>query len=343
MSERDPGNPFGVTNRPFWDGDPGPHQEVWYLKMNAPGEDRALWLRFTLLSGAAKQVAEVWAIYFQRAPDGVQKIGLKNTHPISAFSAAAGDPLNLIRIGENTFSDGGTRGEVCSDDHVIRWDFSIRPAQDLAFDFVPAPLRRLGLVRNTAVNVFEDLRFTGWSEVDGEHTEWQGAPGMQGHLAGPRNGHTWAWAHCNQFTDATGQPVSAIFDGLSARARLGKSGASPYLSTQFIQFAGQNYYFNRMRDLFRIHSVYRENDWRLSAEWEGRRFEGNIEAGRDDFDGVTDEDTDGSALYCYNSKMSSMTLDIYHRDTLEQQLISSGGVAYEFVTRTPIPDIPLLI
>jgi hypothetical protein len=219
----------------------------------------------------------------------------------------------------------------------------MHPKQDLAFDFVPASLRRLGLVRNTAVNVFEELRFSGWCEVDGVHTDWQDAPGMQGHLAGPRNGHSWAWAHCNQFTDTTGAPVTAIFDGLSARARIGRRGKSPYLSTMFFQYQGQNYCFNRVRDIFRIHSRYRENDWRFSVEGEGKRFEGHIEGERDHFAGVTYEDTDGSALYCYNAKMSNMTLDIYHRDTLEERLISDGAVAYEFVTRTPLPDIPLLI
>ncbi len=232
-------NPYGTTNRPIWTPQylsPGQgHQEVWYLKMNDAAQGHALWLRFTLLirKDGSKRVAEVWAIDFQHGGEGpTRKVGIKNTHDIGLFESLSGEEeKTAFRISDCHFGDDGTRGEVQSDEHAIRWDFQMAPATDGAFDFVPVGMRRAGIVKNTAVNVFEDLRFTGWSETDGERTVWEDAPGMQGHLAGAKNGHSWVWGHCNTFVNEEGEAAPLLWDGLSARARLGSSMASPLIST----------------------------------------------------------------------------------------------------------------
>jgi hypothetical protein len=342
-----PANPFGVTNRPLWR--PGSadhaHQEVWYLKLNDPEAGRALWLRFTLLLRAdgSKRVAETWAISFERRAGGqVVKIGAKNTYPSSDFTVAGEDGAAGFRINGCTFSDRHTAGEVKSAAHSLRWDLSLSEIHPGAFDFVPASLRRLGLVRNTAVNLFEDLSFTGWTEVDGERFRWEHAPGMQGHLAGPKNGHSWAWAHCNTFLDGEGRPAPLLFDGLSARARLGGRWATPLLSTFYLCHQDREYVMNRFRDAIRVRSKYSPGIWTFELRPPGMSFRGTIRAGLGDFAGVTYEDTDGSLLYCYNSKVSDMTIEAAGEGQCER-FEALGTVAFEFVTRERHPDIPLII
>lgn len=341
---------FPISNHPVWDpaaAHPGTgHQEVWYLKMNDPSAGRALWLRFTLLIGATgqKRVAEVWAISFEKQASGeVTKVGLKNTYGLDAFTPIMDADVPAFRIGECSFSDHHTRGEVRSDDHTVRWDFEMKTASPCTFDFVPTSLRRLGLVKTMAVTVFEDWRFTGWSEVDGAHAAWNDAPGMQGHLAGPKNGHSWAWGHCNCFVDEEGRPAPCIFDGLSARARLGKSMATPHLTTLYFHYRDTDYCFNRPRDALRTKSRYGPLEWEFETGVGRLLFRGQIRAELGDFAGVTYEDTDGSFLYCYNSKVSNMTMRVYRGGTLEQTLTAAGTTAFEFVTREKHPDIPLLI
>lgn len=341
-------NPFGVDNRPFWRPGESPrdigHQEVWYMKVNCAETRRALWLRFTLLLRAdgSKQVAETWGIFFERRDDGrVRKAGVKNTYDLERFQWDGGE--GGFRIAESFLSDSHTAGEVRNGEHTIRWDFQLKEGSRAAFDFVPVSMRRLGLVKNTAVNVLDDLRFSGWSEVDGERYLWDDAPGMQGHLAGPKNGHSWAWGHCNMFKDETGQPATLLFDGLSARARLGSGRATPLLTTLYVRHNGRDYCLNRLRDALRIRARYSPGSWSFSARQGGTSFEGNVFSELDDFAGVTYEDTDGSALYCYNSKVSSMTLDIKAPDGRAQRFEARGNVAFEFVTRERHPEVPLII
>ena len=337
-----------ITNRPVWNtalaGSGAGHQEVWYMKMNAAEAGRALWLRFTLLArtDGSKRVAEVWAIDFRRREDGtVEKTGIKNTFDAGLFLPFETEGVPGFRIGENEFSDARTVGNIASEDHRIAWSFEMRPASSRTFDFVPASAAKLGLVKNTAVTVFEDWRFTGWSEVDGRRFEWQEASGMQGHLSGPKNGHSWAWAHCNLFMDEKGKAAECVFDGLSAR--VGKSRALPALTSLYLYHQGEEYRFNRLRDALRSSSHYGPESWEFEASQGGITVRGHIRAELTDFAGVTYEDTDGSPLYCHNSKMVDMGLDIFRRGRLVRHLSAPHTVAYEFVTRTKHPDVTFVI
>lgn len=318
----------------------GPWQEVWYMKLNQPSEARALWLRFTLLRAPGiKEAAEVWAIAFDAgAPP--RKTGAKTSHAFDAFSVL---PQGGFQIGESAFRDTHTQGAAESRAHCIRWDLALRPAKDGAFDFVPPALRCLGIVKNTALTVFEDLRFNGWSEVDGVRQVWTEAPGMQGHLAGPKNGHSWAWAHCNRFVDESGAPTGVVVDGLSARARLGKSWASPLLSTFFFRYRERCFAINGLLESVRIRSVQEPTLWRFTARQGGYTFQGELRTELHDFAGVTYEDTDGSLLYCHNSKISSMTLDVFGEGARAERFSSDGTTAFEFVTREKHPGVHFVI
>ncbi len=316
-------------------------QEVWYMKLNATHPWRALWLRFTVLVRAdgSKRIAETWALSFSRGGDDtVTKAGFKNTYPIEQF-VNDGDGFHIDTC---HFSDEHTHGEVRGADASIRWDLRMESGGQPAFDFVPRSFKRLG-VKNRALTVFEDFRFTGWSEVNGVRSEWKAAPGMQGHLSGPKNGHSWAWAHCGMFHDEQGEPFPCIFDGLSARARLGKRRSSPLLTVTCVEFEGQRHVQDGLWRALRSPSEYDATGWRFEVCNGPWRFVGNIHANVDDFAGATYEDTDGKNLYCHNSKVSDMSLDVFHRAEKLRSLNACGTAAYEFVTRSPHPDVAFLV
>jgi hypothetical protein len=338
-----------LSNRPVFNPASPPaggHQEVWYLKLNDTGAGRALWLRFTLLVSAdgRRRLAEVWAIDFERGETGIRKTGVKETSDLSAWAImlqpAGGTGFT---IGDCFFSDTATWGCVRNNEHEIRWDLTMRPETDCAFNFVPGILTRARLVKNLAITPFEDLRFSGWSVVDGEKRQWKNAPGMQGHLAGPKNGHSWAWAHCNTFLDEEGRESSCIADLLSARARIGNSGALPPLSAMFFYYNSQAFPCNRFRHALRSRSDYGPSHWEFEARTRGHVFRGSISASLEEFAGVTYEDTDGSHLYCHNSKVSAMTLEIFREGALAQTLHAEHSAAFEFVTREKHPEIHFVI
>lgn len=332
--------PVPITNHPLRPAN-GPWQEVWYMKFNQPEHHRALWLRFTLLmpGDTAKQVAETWAIAFDKNSSAT-KIGLKNTYDLDAFKETG---ETAFQIAACEFSNHHTRGVVQNAGHRIAWDLTSRPHRDLAFDFVPDSMKKLGLVKNTAWTVFEDLRWNGWSEVDGQRREWESAPGMQGHLAGPRNGHSWAWGHCNTFVDQQGAPSSFIVDALSARGRRGASGSTPLLSTFFFYYNGREYRANGFFDALRAKARYDAESWTFETRQKNILFRGRVDATLDEFAGVTYEDTDGSLLYCYNSKMSNMTVEVVRGGIREAVYRARDSAAFEFVTRKKRSDIPLVI
>jgi hypothetical protein len=330
-------------NAPFWSpAFRGPHQEVWYLKLNDLEGRHALWLRFTLLvsEGGVKLAAETWAICFRRMPGGgVAKAAGKTSFPIGAFQSG---PRGM-EIGPSVFSDRATEGEVRTSTHRIRWSLKNVPAHPASFNFVPPALHALGLIQNTAWTVYEDLRYTGWVEVNGERIVFDSAPGMQGHLAGKRLAYGWCWGHCNAFTGKDARPAGVIWDGLNGRARRGRNRKSRALSAMYFHYGGSDYLVNSVWQALRTTSRNTLNDWRFEAKAGAMRFVGQVNAENEDFAGVTYEDTDGSLMYCYNSKVSSMTLAVHRNGEHLDTLNARGTVAFEVVTRTQRDDVPLLI
>ena len=332
-----------LTNIPYFNrGEPtNGFQEVWYLKMNQPGTGRALWLRFTILirNDKSKEVAEVWAIFFDASKGKTRKVGIKNTFPLSEFKTV--NSVGLA-IADSCFLDVRTEGSVKNADHQLRWALDFIPITNMQFDFVPALLPKLKVVKNTATTVYENIAFTGWCEVDGERYEWKDAPGMQGHLSGPRNGHSWAWGHCNCFTDASGKPAPVIWDGLCARAPLGKKAAPP-LTSMFFRIEEKTWQVNTLCDILKARSHYDFETFTFTAKKNGTVFEGKVSARLDDYAGVTYEDTHGSHLYCHNSKISDIALTVTPANGQSQTYIGKGTCAYEVVAREAHPNIPLII
>ena len=326
----------------------GPFQEVWYLKLNDPTHQRALWLRMTLLVSANgfRQVAETWAVYFHRvAGQEVTKVALKQSHEIKSFSAS---DEGSLRIADCEFSPQRVRGRIQSKGKTLTWDFSIAPNQDARFNFVPQSLRRSGLAKNTAETVAEDLVFNGVTELtDGNgapaKVTWTNAAGMQGHLSGPKAGHSWVWGHSNLFVNEEGRPIPFIFEGLSVRARLLGPMPSPRLSSFYFLYEGKPYAFNSIWDAIRVKSKNTLTDWEFQADRGELSFRGRAKAELKDFAGLTYEDTNGSLLYCANSKLSNLQIHIYRKGKLESSFSSNGMAAYEVVTRQKSPYVPLLL
>jgi len=321
-------------------------QEVWFLKLNSPVTGNALWIRFTLLSSinGFRRIAETWAILFKRIEGGdTAKTAVKETFDLQAFTSERSDGGLTLKLGGCELSDTHTKGVINSKGRSIRWNLSIRPRADTVFDFIPRVLAGLGIVRNKALTVHEDLLFSGSCEVSGETFTWTDAPGMQGHLAGPRNGHSWVWGHCNMFFNDRGEPADVVFDGLCGRSRITPALASPQLGTFFIRHGGVDHRFNSVWHSLRSRSSHTGNEWHFQADRGELSFRGHARAKHRDFAGVTYEDTDGSYLYCYNSKVSEMNLLVYRRGKLEATFNAPGTASFEVVTRTKNPYVPLLI
>lgn len=318
----------------------GPHYEVWYGKVDIAPE-RALWFRYTTLDGTVREAA-TWAVLF--GDEG--PVGGRDVCPIDSLA-----PANIVAIpnghDEARFSQHpqvfhNEQGHLDGANAIgsaggVEWDLQWED-RGRRFSYVPHALERWGLVGSTYDACLMDLRVSGTISHGDQAYEVDRAPGMLGHIQGSRiAGQNWAWSHCNCFDEDD----DAAFEGLSARVRVGGR-VTPALSGFVVFVEGQKYTFRTPISLLRADSEYSKHRWDFAAKSGGVELTGRAWS-PSDVALVEYTDTDGSNLWCYNSKLSD--LEIRVRDPkrgLDRTLHSTGRAAFEYVTRQRPREEPLV-
>ena len=324
-----------------------PFHDVWHLKLNDPIARRALWLRFSRLctTNGFKKTAENWAVYYHRGTHNqeVKKVAVKQTLDLSAYLPHSEfEPAEAFEIGECFFSEHRTQGIINSKGNSIEWDLTILPGPRSTFSPVPEILKRTGLVKNSVTTLQEQLWVSGKTIVNGETIEWKEALGMAGYRSGSKSGFSWTWGHCNAFSNEQGEPSDFIFEGLTARVKLGPV-VSPPFSAFFFHYQGKPYFFNTVMGLFHLKSKSSLNEWQFEASRGDLAFRGHMKAEHKYFACLTYEDTNGSLLYCASSKLSDMRILVYRNGKLESTLVAQGTAAFEVTSRQKNPYVPILI
>jgi len=337
------------------------------IKIQDPATGRAFWLRANLLqsSNGFRKVAEIRAVLFsKRGSKEVQKTGLKQTFDLreASIENVATDrspldtirvtrevrettsaPIASIRIADCDFSEDRTSGRIQSKGRTLSWDLQLTKARDLSFSWVPPSLIKAGLTHVRAATPGEDLRATGWIEIDGERWEWNSALAAITESSGPSFAKSWIWAHCNSFVDERGEASDAVFEGISARDRILGLFPSPKISTFFLIYKSRHFAWNTLWRALRVRSSHGHTDWNFVAESGDFAIHGAVRSEHRDFAGVTYEDTDGSLLYCATAQLADISLSVYRRGKLETTLRSPGGASLEVVTASQNPYVSVLM
>lgn len=331
-------------NRPQWDGQKRGFYEVWYFKLNLGSGKPALWLRLTTLHSkdGSKKIAETWGIFFDPSQKPTSRSGVKTTYPSEAFQFDA--TTDTIQIGPCYWSPGRTAGEIASVRRKIRWDLQFVPDQGGEFNHVPEMFARFKLNKSTVCTPEMKIRFNGKFWIDDEEFVVKDAPGQQGHIYGKKNAHGWAWAHC--CAEDSGETFA--FEGLTARLPLlGGMILSPPISAFYVEFEGRPYAFTTVREALSMPSQYNLKGWKFSMRRDDLEFQGEITAQTSDFAGVQYEDTDGSSLYCHNSKVSTLEMKVLRCTADSKSVIktfhATQTCAFEVVTREKSDEVPFLI
>ncbi len=313
---------------------PSPGYEVWYGKVDL-GDARALWFRYTLLDGAVQQCA-TWALLF----DGDKIHAGKQVWPLRAAQAhgvgllpALLEPARfanrhtVFQVADSHLDDGNAIGQAGH----LRWDLSWQD-RGRHFEHTPWLLRQLGLTGTTFRSPLADIRMSGTVWCDDQVVTVNDATGALGHLHGRRHADSWAWTHCNHFDG--GQEV--VFEAISARIRvLGR--LTPPLSSFMLHISGQTHVFSSLKRWRQTRSTWGDGVWHLVAENSALRVVGTVHAPTTaQVALVTYTDTDGSSLWCANSKLASLTLAVHDKRTDRQQTFTSTAcAAFEEVSRQP--------
>ena len=314
-----------------------PRFEVWYGKVDV-GPGRALWFRYTTFDGALRE-ASTWAIVF----DGDETFGgrsyfeIEDLAPPNEVIIPEGSDPSRFRGHEQVFHTDGAHldeanaiGEAAGVEWDLTWADSGR-----RFRFLPT---WFGPMLSTYDSCFLDLEISGTISFEGTTWEVDSRPGMVAHIRGPSFfPEHWAWVHCNNFAD----DEDAVFEGLTVKATFGVP--LPTLTECVLYVDGREYPFGSPLSVVRTRSEFDRNGWTFEARAGGARLTGRAKPpDRSRIALVEYDDTDGSNLWCYNSKLADLELRLedLKRGT-EYELRAEGTSAYEYMTRDEPDEEPL--
>lgn len=307
-----------------------PFYNVWFGKIDlSPGN--AFWFRYTTLNGV-KQEASTWAILFQE-----EKITTgKNTWPLDQLAPPNSVILpnddqterfvgkkQVFHLGKQHLDEANAVGQAGE----VSWDLSFVDSGK-RFEFVPASVKALGVAKSTYNNCFVDLRFSGEIRTASGTIKVDNRPGTLGHIYGKSTAHEWAWAHCNNFEGSE----HVVFESLSGRIKLGGKITPPLTST--VLYVGDKCYsFCTFKTLLNTYSVFGNGQWEFEATSKQATLKGKVTSPRK-VALVEYTDTDDSNLWCHNSKLSDMELELTdHQTKKTERFIANGTAAFELVNR----------
>ena len=324
-----------------WDGGREGFYEVYFLKFNDQASRTAGWLRYTLTSprpGAGAGCAELWGIFFDGA-DPHRHFALKKRFALDALrwdSSRFRFELPDAHLAQN---DCAGRLVDSARGHELSWELEFDSASEALFYLPHAKLYETALPKTKLVSPHVDARFNGRLVADGRTLELRDAPGQQMHMWGTEHGRRWVWGHCADFAE----DPEAVWEGLDAQVGLGPF-ASPHLKVFFLKFDGRWYRFNRLRQWLINRSNWELGRWNFEARGDGIRLTGSVECDLRDLLGITYRDPDGSPLWCSNTKLAGIRLQVSDEGgkTLGR-LTSRASCALEFVDRRIAPEVPIWI
>jgi hypothetical protein len=327
--------------------------ETWTLRLNSHRAKTGLLLRFHVLKtqNGFRQLGETWAVLYSEATSGeIQKTVLRKTHEIGGidFSAGvlrSGSPSSSsrmgartgVRMGESFLNETSTQGSIQTKGKSFSWDLKFSPRHSASFKVLPA-------MKHGRITEQEDLKVTGRCVIDGKVIEWDEASGMLSHQTGPRFGHSWVWAQCNQFEESSSNGEEPfIFEAFNGHSPLFGSFRGPRLSSFYFFYRGKDYAFNSMLQNLRVKSKSTPLQWEFQLEHADLTFRGQISGDHRAFAGLSYEDTNGSLIYAANSSICDSRLLIYRRGKLDSSWKSSGTTHFEVASRSRNPYVSLSI
>lgn len=291
------------------------HVESYFMKLNEPSGDRALWLKATIFASSRDPggaVAEGWAIAFDRRGGRARHAAVKHALPFASASFSRGalgvrwelpsTNAEANGAGERDamlMEPGRTQGSISRADQRVGWDLrfsgELGPIAPLPFEAMYKP----SFPNAKLLTPHPDLRFDGEVTAFGERWSIDGWRGMQGHNWGRKHADLYAWCHANVWEEDS----AFVLEGLSASIQVGPI-KTPVLTLVCVRHRGVRFDFNAPLDIARAKGSITPRSWVFSASSRYGRIEGSVEADTSDMVGLHYPNPAGPMTYCLNSKLA---------------------------------------
>jgi len=322
-----------------WDGHKTGFYEVYYLKWNDAKSRTAAWIRYTLTSpsmSSLKPYCELWGIFFD-VDDTRKNFAVKKRFPIYDLSWST-DKFH-INIKDAFLDMNRCKGALIDDKlgNFMEWDLNISSDGDTYYYFPSERFYTGGFPKTKGLSPHVNARMTGTFKVNDKTFKLESVPGQQTHLWGKKHALRWAWGHCNSFD----QNPDALWEGLDAQIRLGPI-RSPHMGLFYLRLDGKDYFFNQPVDWFRNKTRWKLGRWKFTLKNSEIEVKGLVTCDYDQMVAVTYTDPDGELLWCNNSKIASIELDVMDSQGASiARLTSKNGCAAEFVDRVTYAKVPV--
>ena len=318
------------------------HVESYFLKINDPAGERALWVKATILARegthAADTVAESWVVVFER---GKKAAVAKSTVPLSQArfalrGAAASTTQPYAELPGLSMSRTHVRGTVGD----VTIDLSLEDTTAPLVHFPHAWMYSGPFPSSKLVSPMPDLRARGKIEVGDRTWNVDGWRGLLGHNWGRGHAFTYAWGHCNIW-QGRGDAERLVFEGTSARVRAGGL-LTPMATLLLVRHAGETHALTQIRQIFRNHGSMTFRRWQFVGSGPTMKLRGEMWAETDDMVGLRYENPDGAMTYCLNSKLASAHLEL-ELNRGASFTLTSRAAALEIGTRDPDHGVEMVL
>ena len=320
-------NPNGLRFDPTRQRD---HVESYFLKANDPSKSRALWIKATVFSRAARDpLAEGWAIAFDRTSGKAHHVAVKHMLPFDG-SFFKNDRLDVHWNRDKSESvhlvPTETRGNVQSEGHAISWNLALEGELAPVVPFPFASMYEGAFPRSKLVTPYPLLLASGEVFVDGERWDISNWVGMQGHNWGRGHADLYAWSQINVWE----QKEDLTFEGLSGKVRLGPI-MTPLVTILCVRHRGVVYDFNQPASVWAARGEVGMNKWSFAAKMRFATIEGEVETNADDMVGLSYQNPRGPVTFCLNSKLARARVRFEARGRAPL-LLTSNAAALEIGT-----------
>jgi hypothetical protein len=306
------------------------HVESYFLKINDPNGERALWVKATILAARGEDpIAERWAIAFERGRDPVA------TKSTIAFGDARFDAHALdMQVDGFTLTRSHAR-DRSSDE--LSFDLALEDAGEPFLFYPYARMYEGRFPSSKLTSPMPDLRARGTIRVGDRQWRVDDWPGLLGHNWGRSHALAYAWGHCNAWD---GDHPGVVFEGTSARVRIGPL-ATPTTTLLCVRAFGETHMLTTVPDLLHNRGAMTYRRWTFSGRAHGVAICGELFADTRDMVGLHYENPDGAMTYCLNSKLASARIELSVRG--RHRVLESRAAALEIGTRDPQHGVTMVL